>query len=112
QPASVADAVFTKLNYGPNHILGVSANGTEETVKGFKLQDIQDYYDKYMTSQGTQVTVVGGIKEDEILPKLAFLNNLPNKKITIPAIAAAPAVEKTKIYLVDVPKAAQTEFRV
>ena len=112
QPASVADAVFAKLNYGPNHILGISGDGTEETVKTFTLKDMQYYYDNYMTSQGTQVIVVGDIKEDEILPKLSFLNNLPNKKITIPTIAAAPVVEKTKIYLVDVPKAAQTEFRV
>ena len=56
--------------------------------------------------------VVGDITEDEILPRLLFLNNLPNKKITIPTIASTPVVEKTKIYLVDVPKSAQTEFRV
>ncbi len=112
QPASVATDVFAKLNYGSNHILGVNGNGNEETVKNFTLADMQYYYDNYMTSQGTQVIIVGDIKEDEILPKLSFLNNLPNKKVTIPTIAAAPAIEKTKIYLVDVPKAAQTEFRV
>ena len=37
-----------------------------------------------MTSQGVNVVVVGDIKEDEIFPKLSFLNNLPNKKINIP----------------------------
>jgi len=112
QPASVATDVFAKLNYGPNHILGINGNGNEETEKNFTLADVQHYYDNYMTSQGTQVVVVGDISQDEILPKLSFLNNLPNKKVEIPAVAAAPAVEKTKIYLVDVPKAAQTEFRV
>ncbi len=112
QPASVADDVFAKMNYGSNHILGISTDGNEETVKAFTLADIQSYYDNYMTSQGTQVVVVGDIKEEEILPKLSFLNNLPNKKVAIPKIEAAPQVEKTKIYLVDVPKAAQTEFRV
>ncbi len=112
RPASVADDVFAKLNYGRNHILGVSADGNEETVKAFTLADIQSYYDNYMTSQDAEVVVVGDVKEEEILPKLSFLNNLPNKKITIPAIAATPVVEKTKIYLVDVPKSAQTEFRV
>jgi len=112
QPASVADAVFAKLSYGSNHILGISGDGNEETVKAFTLADIQYYYDNYMTSQGTEVVVVGDITEDEILPKLSFLNNLPNKKIEIPTIAAAPVVEKTKVYLVDIPKSAQTEFRV
>lgn len=112
QPASVASDVFAKLNYGPNHILGINGDGNEETEKNFTLADIQHYYDNYMTSQGTQVVVVGDISQDEILPKLSFLNNLPNKKVEIPTVAAAPAIEKTKIYLVDVPKAAQTEFRV
>jgi len=112
QPSSVASNVFAKVNYGSNHILGISGDGDEETVKNITLADIQSYYDNYMTSQGTEVVVVGDITEDEILPKLSFLNKLPNKKIEIPVIAAIPVVEKTKVYLVDVPKAAQTEFRV
>ncbi|RYZ21013.1 MAG: insulinase family protein, partial [Chitinophagaceae bacterium] len=37
QPAAIADAVFAKVNYGPNHILGVSQLGTEETVKNIEL---------------------------------------------------------------------------
>lgn len=112
QPGSVANNVFAKLNFGENHILGINGNGTEETVKNFKLSDIQWYYDNYMSSRDAQVVVVGDISEEEILPKLSFLNSLPDKKIEIPKIEAAPAVAKTKIYLVDVPKAAQTEFRV
>ena len=112
QPAAVADDVFAKVNYGDGHILSVSGDGNEETVKSFTLADIQQYYDNYMTSQDAEVVVVGDIKEDEVLSKLSFLNNLPNKKITITTITAAAAVEKTKIYLVNVPKSAQTEFRV
>ena len=112
QPAAVADAVFAKLNYGPNHILGISPDGTEETVKNITLQDIEGYYNNYMTSMGAKVVVVGDIKQDEILPKLTFLNNLPKKKITLPKIDATPKVDKTKVFLVDVPKGAQTEFRV
>lgn len=112
QPSAVADNVFAKVNYGPNHILSISGDGDEQTVGSFTLADIQYYYDNYMTSQGTEVVVVGDITEDEILPKLSFLNNLPDKKITIPSIAAAPVIEKAKVYLVDVPKSAQTEFRV
>jgi zinc protease len=46
------------------------------------------------------------------LGKLAFLKKLPNKEVKLPTLAAAPPVDKTRIYLVDVPKAAQTEFRV
>jgi zinc protease len=112
QPAAIASTVYGKLNFGANNILGISTSGTEESVKNLKLEDIQNYFNNNMTSQGMEVVVVGDVSENEILPKLTFLNKLPNKKITLPAVEANLAVEKTKIYLIDVPKAAQSEFRV
>ena len=36
----------------------------------------------------------------------------PDREIKLPAIPLAPKVDKTRIYLVNVPRAAQTEFRV
>ena len=113
QPASVASDVYARVNFGPNHILGIGQGGSEETVSNLSLKDINSYYENNMTSQGVRVVIVGDISENEIVPKLSFLSKLPNKKIEIPAIEAVPkSVDKTKIYLVDVPKAAQTEFRV
>ncbi len=112
QPSAIASTVYGKLNFGANNILGISESGTEETVKDLNLADIQSYYDNNITTQGAEIVVVGDVTEAEILPKLAFLNKLPNKKITVPVAAAKSTIEKTKIYLVDVPKAAQSEFRV
>ncbi|MEO5561875.1 MAG: pitrilysin family protein [Chitinophagaceae bacterium] len=113
QPAVVASDVIAKINYGPNNILGLSENGTEITVATITLDNIQNYYDNYISNKGMKVVVVGDVKESEILPKLAFLNKLPNKKIEMPKVAATPMLaDKSKIYLVDIPKAAQTEFRV
>ncbi len=112
QPSTIASNVYDKINYGSNNILGMSDNGTENTIKNLTLGDIQAYYNNFMTSKGAKIVIVGDVKENEILPKLAFLDKLPNKDIELPKPAAAPAVSKTKIYLVDVPKAAQTEFRV
>jgi zinc protease len=112
QPAAVANAVFAKVNYGANHILGVSEDGTEETVKNISLQDIQEYYKNYMTSVDAKVVVVGDITQEQVLPKLNFLDKLPKKKINLAKINTTPKVDKTTVYLVDVPKGAQTEFRV
>ena len=112
-PAAVASGVFAKLNYGPNNILGMEEEGTEYTVRNLKLQDIENYYSNYMTSQGVKVVIVGDVKQEEVLPKLAFLNNLPNKKIDLPKVnGTATNIDKTKVYLVDIPKAAQSQFRV
>jgi zinc protease len=112
QPAAIADAVFAKINYGPNNILGISQAGTEETITNLTLKDVEGYYNNYMTSKDAKIVIVGDVKQEEILQKLSFLNKLPNKKVTLPVVDATPAVDKTKVYMVDVPKGAQTEFRV
>lgn len=112
QPAAIASNVFDKLNYGKDNILGISQQGTEETVKTFTLEDVQNYYNNNIGSQGVNVVVVGDVTESEIVPKLGFLQKLPNKKVEIPEVKASNTIEKTKIYFVDVKNAAQTEFRV
>ncbi len=112
QPATIASNVYEKLLYGSNNILGMDESGTENTISKLTLADVQGFYNNYMTSQDAKVVIVGDIKESEILPKLGFLNKLPNKKISLPKPAAAPEVAKTVIYLVNIPKAAQTEFRI
>lgn len=112
-PASVADNVFAKLNYGPNSILGMSEDGTEYTIANLKLEDVENYYKNYMTSKGVKVVIVGDVKQAEVLPKLAFLNKLPNKKVDLPVLnAKATEIDKSKVYMVDIPKAAQSQFRV
>jgi zinc protease len=112
QPATIASNVYSKINYGADNILGMNDNGTENTVKNLTLADVQTYYNNYMTSQGAKIVIVGNVTEAEILPKLSFLNKLPNKKIELPKPVANATSNKTTIYVVDVPKAAQTEFRV
>ncbi len=93
-------------------ILGIDEGGTEETVKNITLKDIENYYNNFMTSQDAKVVIVGDITQAEVLPKLSFLDRLPKKKITLSKVTAAPNIDKTKIYLVNVPKAEQSEFRV
>jgi len=112
-PAAVADIVFAKINYGPHSILSMSENGTEYTIKNMKLGDIENYFNNYMSSKGVKVVVVGDVKQEEVLPKLAFLDKLPNKKVEMPAVnGIASGIDKTKVYMVDIPRAAQSQFRV
>jgi zinc protease len=112
QPATVATNLYAKINYGSNNILGIPDDGTTETIQNIKLEDIQRYYDNYISSVDGKVVVVGDIKQAAVLPKLAFLNKLPAKAFNVPVPAKPLPVDKTKVYLVDIPKAAQTEFRV
>jgi zinc protease len=112
QPSIVANDVLGELAYGQGHILGINSVGTEFSVKNLTLADVQNYYNNYMTSKDAKLVVVGDITEAEVVKSTAFLNKLPNKAVSLPQISTAPKVDKTRIYLVDVPKAAQTEFRV
>jgi zinc protease len=112
QPSVVANDVLGELSYGQGHILGINSIGTEFSVKHLTVGDVEKYYNSYLTSRNAKLVVVGDIKETEALEKLDFLKNLPDKEMKLPSLAAAPKIDKTKIYLVDVPKAAQTEFRV
>src|SRR6185503_16039264 len=113
QPAAVASDVIAKINFGPNNILGMDEGGTENTIPNITLDDIQSYYDNNITNNGMKIVIVGDVKQAEILPKLAFLDKLPNKNVALPKVAATPLPNgKSQIYLVDIPKAAQTEFRV
>jgi hypothetical protein len=72
----------------------------------------KNYFANNMTSKGSFVVVVGDITQSEVLPKLNFLKNLPAKDLKLPSVSSYPKIDKTKVFLVDVPKAAQTEFRV
>jgi zinc protease len=113
RPAAVADDVIAVVNYGADHIFGMNENGTESSIKNITLQDIEKYYSNYISANNTKVVVVGDITQNDILPKLAFLNKLPNKAIELPAVSAKPKeVDKPRIYLVNIPRAAQTEFRI
>ena len=112
QATVVAGIVFNKINYGAGNVLGMPDEGTEETVKNIILEDIQEYYDQYISSDEAKVVVVGDVKENDLLPQLEFLTRLRKTKITLPPIPSAPEVTKTKIYIVDIPNAAQTEFRI
>lgn len=110
--AVVAGNVYDALNYGKQNIFGIPDQGTVETLKNITLADIQGYYDKYIGSQEGVVVIVGDVNENDVLPKLSFLNELKDKEVNYPARLASPAIAKTRIYLVDIPNAAQTEFRV
>ncbi|MBS1771837.1 MAG: insulinase family protein [Bacteroidetes bacterium] len=108
----VASVVYSKLLYGENNVLGWASTGNETTLKNITLDDIKDFYSKYMSKHGAKIVVVGDVTHDEIMPKLGFVNQLPDIQITMPALPAATQVDKAKIYFVNVPKAAQTEFRI
>jgi zinc protease len=112
QPAYVASVVYNTLLLGPENPLGKTTTGTEATIANIQLEDIQNYYTNRFSKINAEAVIVGDVTEKEILAKLAFLTQLPDIETMMPILPDAPNVEKTKVYFVNVPGAAQTEFRV
>lgn len=108
----VADNVYSKVLYGNNSVLGWPVSGTATTVGNITLQDVQNYYKNNFSRNGAEIIVVGDVSKNDVVSKLSFLEKMPNNKVQLPTLAAAPKVDKTKIYFVDIPNAAQTEFRL
>jgi zinc protease len=110
---NVANTAYSKLNYGKESIFGLPVNGTEESVSNIELKDIEDYYNNYISQDGARFVLVGDIAGIGYKPIQDMISKLPNTKIELPK-PVLPNVEKngSTIYLVNIPKAAQTEFRV
>lgn len=112
QPTAIANQVYNKLLYGEGHFNAIPGSGTTETVSGITLDDVKKFYEYSFSPSQSHLVVVGDIEEKEIKGKLGFLEKWPKKQIKIAEDAKAPAIDKTRIYFVDKPDAAQSEIRI
>ena len=112
QPAGVATSVYSTLLYGADNVRVYATGGNEQTVTNITLQDIQNFYDDYFKPSVTKIVVVGDVDQIVAQRSLSFLNNWKDKKITLPTPAPGKIFDKTSIYVVDIPGAAQSEIRI
>lgn len=108
----VADNVFSKIMYGETNVLAWPALGTEASLDKMTLNDVQTFYDKTLAKSNAQIVVVGDVTKEKVMKSLAFVDGMRETDMAFPKLPTAPAVQKTKIYFVDIPNAAQTEFRI
>ncbi|KAA5544959.1 M16 family metallopeptidase [Adhaeribacter rhizoryzae] len=112
QPTVVANNVYNKLLYGENNIMAVPTIGMAASVASITLDDVKKFYADNFSPSVTNLVIVGDTEKDKILPKLTFLNKWAPKPVEIPADAKIANLDKTKIFLVDKEKAAQSEIRI
>lgn len=120
QARSVANDAYDKVNYGAFSVLGNPEEGTELSVKSITLDDIKDYYNTWIGLNDMQIVMVGDYDKDtkdqifnmvsKLDPVDPHIEPLPhNKKMGNPTLGNPG---RKIIYAVNIPKAAQTEFRV
>jgi zinc protease len=112
QPTVVASKVYSKLLYGQDHIMAIPASGTAESVNNITLEDVKEFYARNFSPSVAKLVIVGDIDQKTMAPKLNFLTKWQPKPVEIPQFAATPAIEKTRIYMINKEKAAQSEIRI
>ncbi len=112
QPTTIANQVYNKLLYGEGHFSAIPGSGTTESVSRINLDDVEKFYRDSFSPSMAHLVVVGDIDENEIKGKLGFLEKWPKKQVNMPENANTPSIDKTRIYFVDKPDAAQSEIRI
>lgn len=110
QPSYIASTVFNNVMFGKKNPYGRTA--TETSLSNITLDDIKNYYQNKFSKINAEAVVVGDAKPDDIMKQLNFLVQLPDIDVMLPILPESPNRERLLVYFVDVPGAAQTEFRV
>ncbi len=111
-PDFLASKALNKLIFGDN-ILAIDASGTESSVAAITLDDLKEYYNKYISPSISEMLVVGNIDQARVMKALASLNSKwAAKKVEMPEIKVPAAPEKSQIYFVDVPGAKQSVISI
>lgn len=113
QPARIANNVYSRLIYSSASILSIPETGNEQTVKSISLDDVKNYYVQHFSPSISKLVVVGDVDKNEISAQVGFLKTWAKKDVTLKSDAENRSPDgKTKIYLVNKDKAAQSEIRM
>ncbi|WP_369811327.1 M16 family metallopeptidase [Hymenobacter convexus] len=112
QPAVIADQTYNRLLYGTGNIVGTPVAGTTASVSSLTLDDVKSFYNTYYAPNVSYLVAVGDVDQTALDPQLGFLKNWAKKDVTIPTDMAGVQPDKTTVYFVNKPGAAQSEIRV
>jgi len=113
RPGTIATDVFNKLVYGEKHILSNSTLGTPESVEKITIEDLKNFYASNFSPAVSHVTIVGNISREKATAAFkSFEKKWDAKEVKFALNPEPPAVSKSRLYFVDVPKAKQSEIRI
>ncbi|MCX7545464.1 M16 family metallopeptidase [Marinicella gelatinilytica] len=108
-PNSIAQKVFFRQLYGPDHVAGQPSVGTLDSVKNIELADVKEWYRNNLSAQLMQFNVVGAIDKSTVMGAIQKLDKqLPNQAIDLDYLPANAPASTPQLYFVDVPAAKQS----
>jgi len=111
-PDYLASSTLNKLMFGDN-ILAVDPTGTEASVTAITIDDLKDYYNKFISPSVSRFLIAGDIDQAKVKDALADLNlKWKSKEVAIPSVKVPGSPAKSQIYFVDVPGAKQSVIAI
>lgn len=112
-PNSIADNEFRKIIYGKENLLANNNLGTEASVKQIGLQDLKDYYNKYISPQLASFLIVGDIDQEKAVAQVKDITKEWKKRdVSLPKVSVPGAPEKSQVFFYDVPGAKQSVLMI
>jgi zinc protease len=109
QPRSVANLLFNKLLYGPDHIFGINSRGTRESIDKITMDDLKTFYATNFSPSVTKIQVAGNVSKEQVLAALKPLETeWKAKEVTMNNYPIPQNPEKAQIYFVDIPGSRQS----
>lgn len=111
QPIAIAGAAFNQIIFGKEHPYGRMTN--ETAIKGFTVDDLKNFYNKYFKASNAVIVAVGDIKKDVLKEELekAF-GKWQKGEVKDQKVADAPQVVNRVVYIIDKPGAAQSVISI
>ncbi|MBT8101156.1 MAG: insulinase family protein, partial [Gammaproteobacteria bacterium] len=112
QAATTAATVYQFVLFGKDNSFSYLNIGTEESVANITLDDVKAFYAEHYSPKIGSVVAVSDQAQDALLAKLAVFDDWEGPVVEKPELAEFPFIDKTRLYLVDKPDAAQSEIRI
>lgn len=113
-PAQIIPFAFQRVVFGQTHRYGTGQVGTEATLKAFTPPDLKAFHEAMYQPSNATLIVAGDITADALLPLLEqqFGGWRSTGQVRHTAVPAAPQLTDTRVTIVDVPMAAQSQIRI
>ncbi len=113
QGPAIANIAYPAIVYGSSHPYGARLLGTEESVIGLSVADLQSYYGTNFRPNNSTLIVVGDVTPAQIEQKVnQYFGGWQRGDVMPVTYSEPPKPGSTTIYLIDKPGAAQSSFRI
>lgn len=116
QPTTIANLVFAAQVYGATHPYGHPSSGTLSSVAAISRDEVLRFYRASFRPENAVMVIVGDVSSDEATALAESALGSWRADTSVMAASStsptAPEAQRTAVFLVDKPGAAQSEIRI